>query len=365
MSCCQNTGQTQPPKQRDEAAEKMGEGEEGVWDAVKQYYGGQESDPCQTGVNCTRLSGMPRHLKEALSEVHEEVSSKYYGCGVVIPEALEGCSILDLGSGTGRDCYAISKLVGSTGHVTGVDMTDEQLAVARKHVDYHTKKFGFTQPNVDFIKGNIEKLSEAGLKENSFDIIISNCVINLCPEKGSVLKEAFKVLKEGGELYFSDIYTDADLSPAIRQHRRMWGECLAGALLWQELYQFAQQIGFSQPRLVSATNVDVSKFTDLLGEARFVSVTYRLFKLPTTASAASTVTYNGGIKEYPDCFTLDHATAFKKNEDVDVDGEVATILSSSRFRQFFSFSESGPITPVTADPKVDPFQKAEKKKACC
>ncbi|XP_076457133.1 arsenite methyltransferase-like [Babylonia areolata] len=362
---CQKTGQTQPPcGQRDEAAEKLGEGDEGVWDAVKQYYGGQGSDLVQTGVNCTRLSGMPPHLKQALSEVHEEVSGKYYGCGMVIPEALEGCSILDLGSGTGRDCYAISKLVGPTGHVTGVDMTDEQLAVARKFIDYHTKKFGFPQPNVDFVKGNIEKLTEAGVKENSVDIVISNCVINLCPDKGSVLKEAFKVLKEGGELYFSDMYTDSHLSPELKQNRLLWGEGMAGALLWQELYQFAQQIGFSQPRLVSASDVDVSKFTDLVGEARFVAVTYRLFKLPTTASPASTVTYNGGIKEYPDCFTLDHATAFKKNEAVDVDGEVAAVLSSSRFRQFFSFSESGPITPVTACPKVDPFEKTTKK-ACC
>ncbi|KAL8558782.1 hypothetical protein ACOMHN_043725 [Nucella lapillus] len=352
MSCCQQSCQAQG------GGERMGEGEEGVWGAVKQYYGQdlKSSKNCLTGVNCTKA--LAPHLIEALGDVHEEVANRYYGCGLVLPEAVEGCSVLDLGCGTGRDCFAISKLVGSSGSVVGVDMTEEQLAVAQKHVGYHADKFGYSQPNVQFILGHIEKLSEAGLKENMFDIVISNCVINLCPDKASVLKEAFRVLKEGGELYFSDIYTNAHLSPEIRQHRLMWGECLAGALHMEEFYRLAQQAGFSQPRFLSSTMVDTSKFADILGEAKFVSAKYRLFKLPAAAGTPCAATYLGGIVGSPDKLELDHATIFKKNQALAVDGEVAAILTSSRFCHFFSFDKSGPVTPVTTDPKGDPFKAA-------
>jgi arsenite methyltransferase len=95
--------------------------------------------------------------------------------------------VLDLGSGSGRDCFVISKLVGDNGRVVGIDMTDEQLSVANKYIDYHTKKFGLSKPNVEFRKGYIEKLGEAGLEDNTFDVIVSNCVVNLSPDKKSCL----------------------------------------------------------------------------------------------------------------------------------------------------------------------------------
>ena len=97
---------------------------------------------------------------------------RYYGCGLIVPECLEGMKIVDLGSGAGQDCYVLSKLVGETGHVTGVDMTDEQLEVARKYQQYHAEKFGFGKPNTEFVKGYIEHLGEAGLKDNQFDLIV-------------------------------------------------------------------------------------------------------------------------------------------------------------------------------------------------
>ncbi len=137
-----------------------------------------------------------------------------------MPEVLEGCKVLDLGCGAGRDCYIVSKLVGPTGRVVGVDMTPELLETARRYVKVHTAKFGFSEPNVEFKQGYIEQLADLDLKSNYFDCIISNCVINLSPDKGAVLREAYRVLKPGGELYFSDVYADRRLPKVFKLKQR-------------------------------------------------------------------------------------------------------------------------------------------------
>ncbi|KAG2462533.1 AS3MT methyltransferase, partial [Polypterus senegalus] len=187
-----------------------------------------------------------------------ELIDRYYGCGMVVPECLEGCRVLDLGCGAGRDCFLLSQLVGEEGHVTGIDMTEEQIAVAQKYVDYHAEKFGFKRPNVNFLQGYIETLQEVGLQECSYDVIISNCVINLSPDKKAVLKEAYRVLKDGGEMYFSDVYVNKRLPKNLRDHKVLLGECLGGALWWLDLIQLAQEVGFCTPRLVSSSLISIN-----------------------------------------------------------------------------------------------------------
>ena len=125
--------------------------------------------------------------------------------------------VLDLGSGSGRDVYMIAQLVGPNGEVVGVDMTDEQLATAEAHSDWHMRRFGFARPNVRFLKGYIERLEELGLEPASFDVIVSNCVINLSIDKSAVLRGAYDLLKPGGELYFADVYCDRGLRQRARR----------------------------------------------------------------------------------------------------------------------------------------------------
>ncbi|XP_030890545.1 arsenite methyltransferase [Leptonychotes weddellii] len=194
---------------------------------VQTYYGQvlKKSADLQTSACVTAARLVPKHIREALRNVPEEVALRYYGCGLVIPECLENCWILDLGSGSGRDCYVLSQLVGETGHVTGIDMTESQVEVAKKYIEYHMEKHGFQTPNVTFLHGYIENLEETGIKNESYDIVISNCVINLVPDKEPVLQEAYRVLKHGGELYFSDVYASLELPEEIRTHRILWGKC--------------------------------------------------------------------------------------------------------------------------------------------
>ncbi|EDL94363.1 arsenic (+3 oxidation state) methyltransferase, isoform CRA_c, partial [Rattus norvegicus] len=109
-------------------------------------------------------------------------------------------------------------------------MTKVQVEVAKAYLEYHTEKFGFQTPNVTFLHGQIEMLAEAGIQKESYDIVISNCVINLVPDKQKVLREVYQVLKYGGELYFSDVYASLEVSEDIKSHKVLWGMCSVSSL---------------------------------------------------------------------------------------------------------------------------------------
>ena len=160
----------------------------------------------KTSACTTPIGSMSKSVKKALSNIHDNVILKYYGCGLCIPPSLQGTTVLDLGCGAGRDVYAIAQLTGETGKVIGIDMTEEQLETAREFEEYHREKFGFQKSNVEFKQGLIEKLDEVGIASESVDVIVSNCVINLVPDKEAVIREVARTLKPGGELYFSDVY---------------------------------------------------------------------------------------------------------------------------------------------------------------
>ncbi len=188
------------------------------------------------------------YLKPILAAIHDEVHARYYGCGLVLPEQIRALRILDLGSGAGRDCFAMSAMVGEQGSVVGVDMTEQQLAVARRHVDYHRDKFGYKSANVTFLQGELEHLDQLDIPDHSIDVIVSNCVINLCEDKAAVLKQAYRLLKPGGEMYFSDVYADRRMPETLAKDPILFGECLSGAFYWNDFHNTAKACGFLDPQ---------------------------------------------------------------------------------------------------------------------
>jgi SAM-dependent methyltransferase len=311
---------------------------------VQEYYGKtlQHSDDLKTDACCTDTD-MPRYVKTALSQIHDEVLTRYYGCGLVAPEKLKGARILDLGSGSGRDCYVLSQLVGEQGYVVGVDMTDEQLDVANRHIDFHADKFGYKASNVEFKKGYLENLEALDLEENSFDIIVSNCVINLCQDKEAVLKQAYKLLKPGGEIYFSDVYSDRRVPEALTNDPVLYGECLSGALYWNDFQNLAKKCGFLDPRLVEDRPLGINNqaIQEKLGNIQFFSATYRLFKLdelePACEDYGQAVIYKGDMENLPEAFLLDKHHYIETGKVFPVCGNTWRMLHDTRFKEHFEF----------------------------
>ncbi len=314
------------------------------YEDVKEYYGKElsRSEDLKTNACCT-LVPPPKYIQRILEDIHDEVHAKYYGCGLTIPFQLDGLKVLDLGSGSGRDCYIASSLVGQQGQVIGVDMTDEQLAVANQHIDYHTEKFGYSTSNVRFIKGNIDQLDELGLQDGSFDLIISNCVVNLSMDKQKIFNDAFRLLKPGGEMYFSDVYCDRRISTELQQDTVLWGECLSGALYWNDFLKMAKKSGFTDPRVIKSNGITIENedIQERVGDMQFFSVTYRLFKLDgleeDCEDYGQSVRYLGTIKENAHYFDLDDHHRFPKGKMITVCGNTYKMLHETRFKEHFEF----------------------------
>ncbi len=309
---------------------------------VQDYYGTvlQSSDDLQTDACCTS-EAMPDHLKVVLAKLHDEVMARYYGCGLIAPQDLSGMRILDLGCGAGRDVYALSAMVGSAGRVVGVDMTPEQLDVARAHREFHAKAFGYAQSNVEFHHGFIEKLDELDLEPGSFDIIVSNCVINLAMDKGAVLRGVHHLLKDGGEMYFSDVYSDRRVPEELAKDAVLYGECLSGALYRNDFLRLAKLAGFGDPRLVTSRPlaIDNHELAERVAPIRFESTTYRLFKLPAlepdSEDYGQKVIYKGSIEHFPDAFELDSDHLMPTGQEIAVCGNTWRMLKETRLARHF------------------------------
>jgi SAM-dependent methyltransferase len=281
-------------------------------------------------------------VRSILPYIADEIKTKFYGCGSPLPPLLRGTIVLDLGCGTGRDVYVASKLAGESGRVIGVDMTAEQIEIAVKYQEEQRASFGYDRSNVVFHQGYIEDLKSLGIEDNSVDIVISNCVINLSPNKEQVFNEIYRVLKPGGELCFSDVFADRRIPEDLSVDPVLRGECLGGAMYTEDFRRLMAKTGWADFRYTNIREFDLNSenIKRKIGFVSFTSRTVRAFKLGDLEDICEdygqVAIYNGRIPGHTHFFDLDDHHRFFANKPMLVCGNTASMISNTRYGKVFS-----------------------------
>ena len=320
-------------------------GEPSVIESVKNYYGKQlhSTNDLQSGSCCTERP--PAEVRAILPLIADEIKNRFYGCGSPLPPLLRGMTVLDLGCGTGRDVYIASKLVGESGQVIGVDMTTEQIDIAIKYQEEQRERFGYDRSNVTLKQGYIEDLKSLGIEDNSVDVVISNCVINLSPQKEQVFREIYRVLKPGGELYFSDIFADRRIPEDLVNDPVLRAECISGAMYVEDFRRLMSAVGWVDFRYTSIREFTLNNenMKRKIGFANFTSRTVRAFKLNDLEDVCEdygqVAFYNGKVPGHPYYFDLDDHHRFFTNQPLLVCGNTSSMLSNTRFGKVFKVTE--------------------------
>ncbi len=302
-----------------------------IRESVSEFYGKTvlKTEDLVYSACCT-LDYNPADLKH----VTQEVLDKRYGCESPIPDALDGRTLVDLGSGAGPDCFIAAKKVGESGRVIGVDMTPELLEIARRNIEPIMENLGYSKPNVEFREGHIEKLP---IDNDQVDVVISNCVINLSSRKEEVFQEMWRVLKPGGEFFISDIVADRRIGEPFNKDSRLHSECYTGAAYTGDLLKIMRKAGFSDVQTVKSREIE-----EIIDGVHFESVILRGFKLDledTSEDYGQVAVYRGTISNQPDRFTLAADKVFPTGKAMRVSKNTADVLTKSRYSAHFSVSE--------------------------
>ncbi len=260
------------------------------------------------------------------SHIPAEVLERFYGCGspMAMAGVREGEVVVDLGSGGGIDCFIAAKLTGPEGRVIGVDMTDQMLEVANRNKTPVADNLGYDV--VEFRKGYLEKIP---VEDQSVDLITSNCVINLSPDKKAVFREMWRVLKDHGRILISDIVTEVPVPSNIRANEQLWGECLSGALTEEEFMAELERAGFYGLASIKKT------FWKEVEGYNFYSVSLRGYKFEKKDGCqfiGQKAIYRGPFKAAVD----EEGHIFPRDEAVEVCTDTASKLSNPPYADNFT-----------------------------
>ncbi|MDE2143875.1 MAG: methyltransferase domain-containing protein, partial [Elusimicrobia bacterium] len=303
---------------------------------VQKFYGHAAVEP-QKELCCP-----VKYSDDEVGHIPKDVLDRFYGCGSPMSSAgvAAGETTLDLGSGAGIDCFIAAKKVGPKGKVIGVDMTAEMLSVARRCRKDVASNLGYDV--VDFREGFLEKVPA---EDKSVDLVTSNCVINLSPDKPKVFAEIWRVLKDHGRLVVADIVADRPVPLNLQAHKDLWGECISGSLSEQEFLSGLERAGFYGVSVMKRT------FWKEVEGYKFYSVTVRGFKFEKKAGCrfvGQSAVYLGPYKAVVD----EEGHLFPRYEPVEVCTDTAAKLSSAPYAGHFFVSGV-------------PAQAAAEEGACC
>ncbi len=286
---------------------------------VEEFYGKAAEDPVEE--LCCPVQPEP----EDLSHIPERVVERFYGCGspISVSDIREGEVTLDLGSGAGIDVFISAKKVGPSGRAIGVDMTDPMLEVAEEARKTVAENLGYDV--VEFRKGFLEEIP---VEDSSVDLVTSNCVINLSPDKMRVFSEMWRVLKDHGRMVVADIVSDEEVPPQFRQDPRLWGECLSGSLMEEEFMAYLERAGFYGLQVLRK-----SFWREVEGH-RFYSITVRGYKFEKKEGCVyvgQTATYQGPFKGISD----EEGHWFPRGVPVEICTDTAAKLSNPPYEGLF------------------------------
>ncbi len=299
--------------------------------AVRQFYAAAAANPREEIRN-------PIHYPEELiAHIPDEARVRSYGCGspVIDAQVRPGDVVVDLGSGTGVECFIAASLVGPGGRAIGVDMLDVMLDLARKGAEQVQQRLGYR--NVEFRKGYLEALP---LEDRSADLVLSNCVLNLATNKRRVFAEILRALKPGGRLVIADVVCETEPDAAIRNDESLRGECIAGALTQRDLFGLLDEAGFT-----AAYAVKRFLYRTVRGH-RFYSLTFQAAK-PAGADTeleTRTVMYRGPAAAL--------VTASGQLLPAGVTCRIADADSLAAHEEIFEFDEDGEVTNVAVAPSL-------------
>jgi ubiquinone/menaquinone biosynthesis C-methylase UbiE len=292
-------------------------------ESVREFYGRAAREP-QASLCCP--GGYPA---EETSHIPAEAIERFYGCGSPISLAgiTPGETVLDLGSGAGIDCFIAAKKTGREGKVIGVDMTDEMLKVANENKGAVSESLGYL--NVEFRKGFLEEIPA---DSESADLVTSNCVINLSPDKRKVFSEMWRVLKDKGRIVVSDIVSDREIPAHLKNDEQLLGECIAGSLTEDRFLSYLEQAGFYGIEVLDR------KYWKSVEDVEFYSVTVRGYKFRKTSGCVyigQYATYKGPFKVIID----EEGHIFPRNQAVEVCTDTASKLSAAPYSGIFIITE--------------------------
>jgi SAM-dependent methyltransferase len=307
----------------------VNEQEYSITQSVSQRYAkavtNGEQMCCPTGYNHEDLGQF----------IPEEILKVSYGCGtpVGLSTVKSGEVVLDIGSGGGIDCFEASRKVGASGKVIGIDMTDEMLSLARTHAPTVAKNLGYPASNADAMP----------VEDNQVDLIISNCVINLAPDKKKVFREMFRVLQPGGRFTISDIVADRPIPQYMIHDSAKWGDCLSGALTIQDYWGGLREAGFRGLHQVTVIPWRV------IDGIHFVSVTLTGYKTAGASSspAPAFATLLGPFSQVQD----ELGTTFRRGTPQEIDEQTLNLLSLPSYKEHFVIADR-PIVLTNQDPQL-------------
>lgn len=308
-------------------------------DEITQTVSDRYTKAVNTGEQmCCPTSYDMGHLK---TFIPEEVLKISYGCGT--PAGLKtvqaGETVLDIGSGGGIDCFEASRLVGPTGRVIGIDMTDAMLDIARKNAVVVAANLGYPASNVEFRKGLADAMPA---EDGTIDLIISNCVINLAPDKRKVFREMYRVAKPGGRFTISDIVSDQTVPQYLVHDTQKWGDCLSGALTFTDYMNGMTEAGFLGIHLVKFSSWRV------IDGIRFFSVTLTGYKLATAPNNSSVryATLRGPFSRV----VVERGTTYRRGIPQPITPEEALLLNTPPLAEHFLLTTK-PVALDSDDPR--------------